>query len=444
MSRGGREVCIIGGGASGLTAAIAAARCGAAVTVLEKNDRPGRKLLASGNGKCNLTNLHLDPGAYDTDSPQLLRKCLERFSAADTLRFFRDIGLEIHDRDGWVYPVTDQAGSVLQLLLMEAEGLHVRIKTQETVQAVTPVSAPDGRDPSASYTKWDIRTSGWTYHSDAVILACGSPASAVRGSSGDAARLADSLSLPYTSFLPALVPLKIKGRLPQKWSAVRVRGSVSLYIDGMLSGSDTGELQLTENGISGIPVFQISRAAVRAAEEGREVAAEISFLADYTEEEAAALLRHRKEKRPDRNLAQILTGLLPDRIITVITAATGKDWTPEKAARLITHFTVPIAGAASMRQAQICSGGILLGELTDNLESRKYPGLYICGEALNAAGPCGGYNLQWAWTSGWIAGSGAGSGAGAVTEAVAGDAQMSAAPPARACSSNLPGQDPAS
>ena len=408
MKESRREVCIIGGGASGLTAAIAAARRGAAVTVLEQNDRPGRKLLASGNGKCNLTNLCLDPGAYATDDPQLLRSCLNRFSVQDALRFFRDIGLEVHDREGWVYPVTDQAGSVLQLLLMEAERLRVRIKTQEIVQAVIPADALSGtRDSDKSGQRWDIRTKGWTYQADAVILACGSPASAVRGSSDDTIRFANSVSLRFSPFLPALVPLKIKGSLPRKWTACRSHGSVSLYIDGQLSGSDTGELQLTENGISGIPVFQISRDAVRAAAEGRTVTAEISFLPDYTEEEAIQLLRGRRERRPDQNLAQLLTGLLPDRVISVVTAACGADCPPEKAARIITHFSLPIAGAASMKQAQICSGGILLQELTEDLACRRQEGLFACGEALNVAGPCGGYNLQWAWTSGWIAGEAA-------------------------------------
>lgn len=418
MSGAGRQICIIGAGAAGLTAAIAAAKQGASVTVLEQNDRPGRKLLATGNGKCNLTNLYLQADRYYTDSPLVLAKCLERFSVQDALSLFTELGLEIHDRDGWVYPVTDQAGSVLQLLLMEAEHLHIKIKTRECVREILH-SPSEGSGASA----WQIRTAGWTYSADAVIVACGSPASAVQGSSGSAAEFAAGLGVPAEPFLPALVPLKIKGRPPRKWTPCRVRGSVEVYAGGTFSqagknreesscgqliGRDTGELQLTENGISGIPVFQVSGAAVRAAAEGREVTAVISFLPDHSMEEAAMILKSRKERRPEYDLPKLLTGLLPDRVIPVITAACGADCPPEKAASVLTAFPVPVAGAASLQQAQICSGGVLLGELTERLESRKYRDLFFCGEAVNVSGPCGGYNLQWAWTGGRIAGEAAG------------------------------------
>ncbi len=419
MSRGGRQVCVIGAGAAGLTAAIAAAEQGAAVTVLEQNDRPGRKLLATGNGKCNLTNLYLQADRYYTDSPQLLKNCMQRFSVQETLEFFRGIGLETHDRDGWVYPVTEQAGSVLQLLLMEAARLHIKIKTRECVQEILrqPETAP-------RISPWKIRTAGWTYSADAVIIACGSPASAVQGSSDCASDFAESLGVSTEPFLPALVPLKIKGRPPQKWTPCRVRGSVEVYAGGSMSvqtekykedascgkllGRDTGELQLTENGISGIPVFQVSGAAVRAAAVGKKVTAVISFLPGCSPEEAVMLLKRRKERRPEHTLPELLTGLLPDRVIPIITAACGADCPPEKAAAVLTAFPLPIAGPASRQQAQICSGGVLLRELTEKLESRKHKDLFFCGEAVNVSGPCGGYNLQWAWTGGRIAGEAAG------------------------------------
>ena len=150
--------------------AICAAREHASVTVLEHNDRPGRKLLASGNGKCNLTNLRAEIGNYHTDNPELIRRCLSRFPVSETLRFFRELGLQFRDRDGWIYPASDQSASVLQVLLMEAQHLHVKIKTQEDVTGIK-------KEADGSFL---VSTATWNYPADRVILSCGSPASAVR------------------------------------------------------------------------------------------------------------------------------------------------------------------------------------------------------------------------------------------------------------------------
>ena len=395
------DLIVIGGGAAGLTAAIRAAREGASVTVLEKNERPGRKLLASGNGKCNLTNLALQADRYGTDDPVLLAHCLQRFSPEDAMAFFRDLGLEMKDRDGWVYPVTDQAASVLQVLLLEAERLRVRIKTREVVRQLQPPSAGEGD------SLWTVRTSTWEYRAPAVLLACGSPASAVHGSSDDAWRIGNELGLRTEPFLPALVPLRISRPLPAKWASCRVHGRVRLYLDERFSGEEQGELQLTDHGISGIPVFQLSRLAVQAAADSRRVALELSFLPGLRTEEAAALLRARREKWPGRTWPQLLTGLLPDRIITLVCAAMTEKAAPEEAARIITQLPLQIQGPASLTQAQICAGGICLREMTENLACRRLPGLFAAGEALNVAGPCGGYNLQWAWTSGMLSGAAA-------------------------------------
>ena len=397
------RVVVIGGGASGLMAAVCAAGCGAAVTVLEQNDRPGKKLLASGNGKCNLTNLRLQAELYDSDAPDMLKKCLDRFSPEDTLAFFRDLGLEIRDRDGWVYPVTDQASTVLQLLLMEAERLHVRIKTRETAEAI---DFADGERESGG-SRILVRTGSWSYPADAVVISCGSPASAVHGSCDAGILLAQGLGISCRPFLPALVPLKLKGRPPKKWTACRTSGTVTLLVDGREAGEDTGEIQLTENGISGIPVFQISREAVQAAAEGKRTEIRLNLMPGRSPKETAKLLRERHARRPGQDLKGLLTGLLPDRIITMVCAASGTDASLEETAELLCGMRLPVQGPAALTQAQICSGGVLLSELTEDLESRKHKGIYFTGETLNAAGPCGGYNLQWAWTSGKIAGTAA-------------------------------------
>ena len=251
-------------------AAICAAREHASVTVLEHNDRPGRKLLASGNGKCNLTNLRAEIGNYHTDNPELIRRCLSRFPVSETLRFFRELGLQFRDRDGWIYPASDQSASVLQVLLMEAQHLHVKIKTQEDVTGIK-------KEADGSFL---VSTATWNYPADRVILSCGSPASAVRGSSDTAQRIGQSLGLQTMPFLPSLVPLKIREPFSSKWGGCRVHAGISLLVDGKEVSSDCGEIQLTESGISGIPVFQVSHDAVLGLAEKKKTEAILNFWPD--------------------------------------------------------------------------------------------------------------------------------------------------------------------
>lgn len=438
------KVVIIGGGASGLMAAITAAAKGAQVTVLEQNDRPGRKLLATGNGKCNLTNLDMDLRHYHTDESELFQTVMGAWTEKDTIDFFGRIGLDMHDRNGWVYPATDQALSVLSLLLMTARENGVKIKTREHVAEIR-----------IRQYRFEVLTDTWHYDADSVIIACGSPASAVTGSCDDLIRLTAQLGIPCRAFLPALVPLRVKDRGSAAWAGVRVHARVALFADGQETASDTGEVQLTQNGISGIPVFQVSRSAVHALQAGQKTTAELNFMPDLTDDETASSLAKKHLNNPTRSIADLLTGMLPDRIIPLFkkeiqTAQTlldeagdlknskqlNKDITlkcerkgadlnkdviikDDKAdtylrdsvflplAEKIRHYRVEIAGASSLKQAQTCSGGVPFSELTEKLESRKVPGLFFTGETVDVDGECGGYNLQWAWASGHIAGEAA-------------------------------------
>ncbi|MGI6056766.1 MAG: NAD(P)/FAD-dependent oxidoreductase [Bilifractor sp.] len=397
------QLIVIGGGASGLMAAITAAKNGGKVTVLEQNEKPGRKLLATGNGKCNLTNLDLSASHYRGGASRLTERIFSAFTNRDAIAFFQGIGLKTLDRNGWVYPYTEQASQVLRLLLLEAEKYRVKIKSRERVTAVIP---RDGR--------FLVSTPAWTYEADHVIIATGSPASAVRGASGDAIQFARALHIETVPFLPALVPLRIREDVTNRWAGTRVHASVSLYIDAAFTASDTGEVQLTDFGISGIPVFQVSRYAAEGISRGRKVSAVLDFMPDVSEEDLADDLEKRAALRPGSPFQELLTGLLPDKLTALFGGRTGhvsentssrngRDYFLETA-RHIKRYTVTIAGTASIKQAQICSGGIPAEELTDHLECRKIPGLYFAGEAVDVDGECGGYNLQWAWSSGYVAG----------------------------------------
>ena len=393
------RVIIIGAGASGLMAAICAAREHASVTVLEHNDRPGRKLLASGNGKCNLTNLRAEIGNYHTDNPELIRRCLSRFPVSETLHFFRELGLQFRDRDGWIYPASDQSVSVLQVLLMEAQHLHVKIKTQEEVTGIH-------KEADGSFL---VSTATWNYPADKVILSCGSPASAVRGSSDTAQRIGQSLGLQTVPFLPSLVPLKIREPFSSRWGGCRVHAGISLLVDGKEVSCDCGEIQLTESGISGIPVFQVSHDAVLGLAEKKKTEAILNFWPDGGTGGFFAILREARTNSPWKTEEQLLAGLLPDRLIPVLTGICRKNGGSssdllQRLASLVCHFPVTIAGSAGIRQAQVCSGGISTKELTEELMCRRVPGLYVTGEALNVDGLCGGNCLQLCWSTGYIAG----------------------------------------
>ena len=382
-----KHIIIVGAGASGLVAAIKAAAIGAAVTVLEQNDRPGRKICATGNGRCNMTNLNNIENAYRGSHPEFVKDALKQFSVKDTLSFFQKLGICTTDRSGWIYPRSNQAQSIVDVLTMKARSLKVKLKTN---QYVTGVSFTDGH--------WNVHTNGWTYTCDAVILANGSKASSVAGSSESGYEISKSLGHHLIEPLPALTALKCRGNFFSGWSGVRTEGKITLYINDIPQTSQQGELQLTDYGVSGIPVFQISRYAIRAIYEKKKVELSINFFPELTKQELQEYLGRRKNDCPYKNEKELLTGLFPEKLIRVLSAQ--KDLISA-----ITDFRLSVKSGLSFEQAQICSGGVDTSEIDSHtMESRLHKGLYFAGELLDIDGTCGGYNLQWAWSSGAAAG----------------------------------------
>ena len=382
-----KQIIIVGAGASGLVAAIKAAAIGAAVTVLEQNDRPGRKICATGNGRCNMTNLNNIENAYRGSHPEFVKDALKQFSVKDTLSFFQKLGICTTDRSGWIYPRSNQAQSIVDVLTMKARSLKVKLKTN---QYVTGVSFTDGH--------WNVHTNGWTYTCDAVILANGSKASSVAGSSESGYEISRSLGHHLIEPLPALTALKCRGNFFSGWSGVRTEGKITLYINDIPQTSQQGEVQLTDYGVSGIPVFQISRYAIRAIYEKKKVELSINFFPELTKQELQEYLGRRKNDCPYKNEKELLTGLFPEKLIRVLSAQ--KDLISA-----ITDFRLSVKSGLSFEQAQICSGGVDTSEVDSHtMESRLHKGLYFAGELLDIDGTCGGYNLQWAWSSGATAG----------------------------------------
>lgn len=385
-----KKVVIIGGGASGMMAAIQAARTGAAVTLLEHNEKPGKKILATGNGRCNLTNLVQEPSRYRSSQPDFPWKIITQYPLEDTLAFFSELGIYTKDRNGWVYPYSDQAAGVAQVLELEARHQKVKIKTTEEV---TDILREDGQ--------YLVKTATWQYPCDSVIISCGSSASNVEGSSTTGYELAEKLGHTVVKPLPSLCGIRGKDNYYAKWAGSRMDGRITLEIDGETVGEEQGEILFTEYGISGIGVFQLSRYAVRGTDEGKIATYHLDLMPQLTKEGLVKLLLDRQQAGSYKNPQELLIGLLPRKMIDVLVK---KTYEPEKIAERLKDWQVPVKGAYALQQAQICSGGVDPRELTEQLESRLHPGIYFTGEVIDVDGPCGGYNLQWAWSSGAVAG----------------------------------------
>lgn len=395
-----------------MTAAIAAARQGASVTILEKKEMPGKKILSTGNGRCNLTNMDMKAAYFRGGDPGTVKKVLASFGAEDTLRFFAGLGLLTKTRGTLVYPSNDQAASVREALAMELRRLHVDVRTGF---AVCAAEQKEGRfHVTAKGPEGDVRLTG-----DALILAAGGMAAPALGSDGSGYRLAGSFGHRIIRPLPALVQLRSVESFLKKTAGVRTDGTVRLYADGRLAAQDTGEIQFTDYGLSGIPVFQVSRFASAALAEGRKVQAVLDLLPGLQPEELSALFEARRQTFAGNTAEEFLHGIFHRKLAPVLLTQSRIRWKDkvadiapgamQKLARVCKALELEITGVNRFDQAQVCAGGVDLTEVVpDTMESALVRGLYLTGELLDADGLCGGYNLQWAWATGYLAGRAAG------------------------------------
>lgn len=413
-----KQVVVLGGGASGMMAAITAAREGVQVTIIEHNDRLGKKILATGNGKCNLTNRYQDLSCYRSEKPEKVQTILEQFSVEDTLTFFKDLGIYPMDKNGYIYPNSGQASSVLDVLRFEVEHLGVKVLTETVVKEIAPKQPKNGHVSGYILSVFHKETSTREkIEADGVVFATGSKAGNVSGADGSGYQLARKLGLKVIKPLPALVQLKCKESFYKALSGVRVQGRVTLLVDEKEVAEDMGEIQLTAYGISGIPVFQVSRFASEALENGKKVEALLDFAAEFSKEDLLSYFKERREKNPARIAEEFLLGFLNKKLslcllknakISLTGAYKGiSDGQLEKLVQEVKAFPTEIIDTNGFAQAQVCSGGVALEEVTNSLESVKHKNIFFAGECLDVDGICGGYNLQWAWSSGFVAGKNA-------------------------------------
>ena len=388
------RVIVIGGGASGITAAIFAARNNAEVTVLERENKALKKLAMTGNGKCNLSNLSIEEDSFRSYKADKARSIYDRFGMTDTFAFFEGLGIYmIQKHENCIYPACESAASVCKLLLAEADHLGIKIKTNETV-----------REIKKDETEFTVTTDTWSYTADKVILSSGTHASVSTREPVLAEEFAKKNGLKHYDYLPALTKLYGEGDHLKKWAGVRTFAVIRMLCNDQYVTETYGEIQLTENGISGIPVFQLSRYANIMISKGFRIRMLIDFFPDCDKEQFTSMLLNIKIKCPYKTVKQALLGLLPEKLINAIIDE--KSDVPA-ATEQVKSFSFPVVSLSKVSESQVCTGGIDLGEVTEDLESKKIPGLYITGEALDVDGACGGYNLQWAWTTGALAGKAA-------------------------------------
>ena len=411
-----RTVAVIGGGAAGMMAAIEAARAGAIVTLIEKNPQLGKKLATTGNGRCNYTNLDMEDrigGKFRGFHPEFAAPALDVLPPEAVLDWFRAIGVEPRFRGSYVYPNSDQASAVVDALREELHRLSVKVHYNAEVKSVQRI------DTDAGY--FMIQCTDAVVKADRVILAAGSKAAPKTGSNGDGYFIARKLGHTIVPYVPALCGIRCAGDAFRALAGIRTEAALELVIDGHSVDREAGELQLVDYGISGIPVFQLSRYAAYALQEGKKAAVYINFLPGFTDEAedprecALRLYRQRQQRLVWRKMESFFTGLLHQKLgQLLLRMANVRPELPvaelsEKQLRSLASLSVRFkAECVEMNgflQAQVVAGGVDTTEIdSSTMASRLVPGLYFAGEVLDIDGICGGYNLQWAWASGFVAG----------------------------------------
>lgn len=396
-------VIVIGAGASGILAALTAAEDKARrVILLERQQRIGRKLLATGNGRCNLTNTGASPAHYHSQQEDFSVPALAKFTAQDTLDFFHRLGLlTVEEYGGRVYPLSNSANSVVDVLRFALEKSGVELLCS------CPVRTIERRDKG--YT---VITEKNQFQADYLIVACGGAAGAKLGGVMDGYELLKPLGHKRTALYPALVQLITSPEYPRALKGVRADGAFSLLSGREILCRSEGELQFTDNGVSGPAAFDLSRAASAA---GGGLTLSLDFFREYSQAQVLALLKLRRENYPGLEASELFTGMLHNRLGRMLVKYSGlphtnglgklSDKQLEAAAAAAKDFRLKLLGTEGFDHAQVTAGGIkTAGFNPETLESWFMPGLFVCGELLDVDGDCGGYNLQWAWSSGRLAG----------------------------------------
>ena len=403
------DICIIGAGASGMMAALAASeQKHNKVTVLERQQRVGKKLSVTGNGRCNLTNMNASVSDYHGQHPEFAAYALSAFTPADVREYFKNFGLlTTEEYGGRVYPLSNSANSVLDVLRLSLISRGTDIRTSCEAERINRTA--DG---------FEITAGDYTKRFDRVIVACGGPAGRKAGGTELGLRLLKSMGHKCTSVYPSLVQIRTETLYPRALKGIKADSRLSLVAEGEIRAETEGEVLFTDNGVSGPAVFDISR----HVSTGRgDICLKLDFLKDICITETEEIIKQRAELMPELLCSDLLTGTVHNRLGRMILKYSGISLEKpvselsasetEKIAGSLKDFRLKVFGTESFENAQVSAGGAVTSEFCpETMESRIVPGLYACGEVLDIDGNCGGFNLQWAWASGRLAGLSASAG----------------------------------
>lgn len=395
------KVAIIGGGAAGIFSALVASEKHE-VTIFERNDRIGKKLLATGNGRCNLTNVSVEKKNFHGDS-DFAYKIYKKFDNKDVIKYFEDLGILTTTKEsGKIYPRSLTAASVLNVFLEELDNRQVEVKTEKYINKIEKKN-----------DKFHIYTKEESYIFDKIVVALGGMSMASSGSDGNGYKLLTYLGHRKIETKPALVQLKLKSNFLKHLSGTKVEGICYLLKDGKVIKERSGDILFTDYGISGPPILDLSR----YVSEG-DYKLRFSIVNDLMDEEDKnGFLEYfyRTISSKDMTLERFLIGILNkkfihyvlknldlDRNMKVMDLDSNKSY---ELLKILTESEFEITGNNGYKNSQVTVGGISTEDINDNLESKIVKGLFIVGEILNIDGDCGGYNLQWAWSSAYVAAS---------------------------------------
>jgi len=403
------DVAVVGGGAAGLSAAIAAARAGALVVIAERMTRPGKKILITGGGRCNLSNTSLSPADFTSTDPGLVRAAFEKVDGQAILRFFRGLGLATYDEDGRIFPITNQAVSVLKVLELEIARLGVKVELGCEITSLRP--APPGLSIEAG--------DGRMFEASTVVLTGGGRSYPALGSNGSAYGLAQKIGHTVIPPVPSAVPLLVKDKLCHFLQGQKIRGRAAALVEGKETAAAEGDILFTAYGLSGTAILDVSEPLSIAL--NRSGIGKTELLADFVPFFSRDELADNFRKRLAGGWAEtdLAAGILPEKFgpllptlvhsssLSSASQADGPARAASLAAALKSHrFTV--LGTRGWNEAEFTAGGVDAREVErTTMESKKRRGVFLAGELLDVQGPRGGFNLAWAWASGLIAGEAA-------------------------------------
>lgn len=383
------DVAVIGAGSAGIMAAITAARMGSRVVLIERNPQIGRKLLATGNGRCNLTNTHVTADRYHGADAEFIEAVIGAFDNRATMRFFEDLGLVLKEEDnGRIFPHTGQASSVVEVLKLELRRSRVHVMLDSQVKAV-------GRNAS-----WEVSLlDGTSVAADRLIVATGGRAAHHFGSTGDGLYWAEKLGHTLTPIHAALVPLETVEDWPRECQGTKVDAVVTATECDRTIGRSSGDVHFASYGVSGPAVMALAGTIAPLLPDSR-IVLHIDLFPDMTEEQLREIVsRHAAYRTPEEKLAGLVSGSLIPVILRL--AVPGTDALP----RLLKDLPLTVSQLRRLKEAQVTAGGIDAREIDSRtLQSKLHSGLYFAGEVIDVDGDSGGFNLQWAWSSGFVAG----------------------------------------